>query len=260
LRPPKKMTEKKIISPSDAIVKAKKFRKENPNGLIVIVGQTASGKTSFSLQLTKKLQNAEIISVDSRQIYKDINISSAKITEEEQQNIPHWGLDLISPEETFSVFDLQQYAFGKIKEILQRKNTPILCGGTMLWIDAITKNYIFNEKGTKSQKKGPQKYPYIKFGMYWNRKKLYERINLRAEKNFQDGLEKETKEILEKYPKISLSAKSSFGYEEIISAQNKEKAKEKNKQRNRNYAKRQNTWWKKDEEIIWIQGCEDVSS
>ena len=122
-----------------------KFVQENKNGVLEILGPTASGKTNFAIEVANLLSSAEIISVDSRQIFTDMNISSAKIKQEDMQGIPHHGLDLISPAEVFSVFDFQQYAFQKIKEIFSRNAYTILVGGTMLWLDAISENYIFKK-------------------------------------------------------------------------------------------------------------------
>ena len=111
--------------------------------LISVLGPTASGKTSFSIQLAKYVEaefskTCEIICVDSRQVYRDISITSTKITPEEMQGIVHHGLDLVNPDEEYSVYNFQQYCFRLIPKILERGNVPILCGGTMLWLDAVT--------------------------------------------------------------------------------------------------------------------------
>ncbi len=114
------------------------------NKVIVILGPTAIGKSSLAVKIAKKY-NGEIISADSRQIYKYLNIGTGKITEKEMQNIPHYGIDIVEPKKVFSVIAYQKYAFKKIKEILEKGKTPIICGGTGFYIDAITKNFVLPE-------------------------------------------------------------------------------------------------------------------
>lgn len=246
-----------LYSKSEIFEVIKKFLKENKDSVLEILGPTASGKTGFAIEIAQKFGPAEIISVDSRQIYKDINIASAKATAEEMRGVPHWGLDLISPADKYSVAEFQQYAFEKIKEIQARKALPILCGGTMLWLDAISENYLFSgEQGEKSTKKGKPRFPVLKVGIHWEREKLYERINKRSEIMFQNGLIEETREILKKH-EMGYQALTSFGYLELqkfIEGEiSKNRALELNKQRNRNYAKRQLTWWRGREDVHWIK-------
>ena len=109
--------------------------------VIVILGPTAIGKSSLAVKIAK-LYNGEVISADSRQVYKYLDIGTGKITQKEMNNIPHHGLDLISPKQTSSVVLYQKYALKKIKDILKRGKTPIICGGTGFYIDAITQNFI----------------------------------------------------------------------------------------------------------------------
>ncbi len=127
-----------FFSKTEIFKKIDAFLKKNPNGVIEILGPTASGKTGFSIEVAKMLGGAEIISVDSRQVYRGIDISSAKILKEEMQGVPHHGLELINPDEVFSVYDFQQYAFHTIEAIQNKGNVPILCGGTMLCLDAVS--------------------------------------------------------------------------------------------------------------------------
>ena len=110
--------------------------------LVVIVGPTASGKTSLSIELAKRF-NGEIICADSRTIYKDMNIGTAKPTVEERENIPHWGLDLVEPGSYFTVADFKKYADQKIKEIRSRNRVPFLVGGSGLYVDAVLFDYTF---------------------------------------------------------------------------------------------------------------------
>lgn len=104
--------------------------------VIVICGPTASGKTSLSIELAKQIQG-EIVSCDSMQIYKEMDIGTAKPTEEEKQGIPHYLLDFVSPEDRYSVADYKKDAKKAIKEIIQKGKIPIVVGGTGLYIDSL---------------------------------------------------------------------------------------------------------------------------
>lgn len=110
--------------------------------LVVITGPTASGKTSLAIRLAKQY-NGEIICADSRTIYRDMDIGTAKPTMAEREVVPHWGLDLVSPGETFSAAQFKEYALQKISEIRSRGRLPFLVGGTGLYIDAVIFNFQF---------------------------------------------------------------------------------------------------------------------
>ncbi|MCF7918021.1 tRNA (adenosine(37)-N6)-dimethylallyltransferase MiaA [Candidatus Gracilibacteria bacterium] len=227
-------------------------------GVLEILGPTGSGKTGFSLDVAEMFAPAEILCVDSRQVYRDMDISSAKIDITQMRGIPHWGLDLVSPEQDFSVYDFQKYAFEALDDILARGHLPVLCGGTMLWLDSVSENYIFDEDAqVKSSQKGTPRYDVLKIGIHWDREILYKRINERAKKQFENGLVEETKNILKKY-KITRSALTSFGYKEIKQYLDGEisldEALATNQKRNRNYAKRQLTWWRGREDVLWVDG------
>ncbi|MEA3399526.1 MAG: tRNA (adenosine(37)-N6)-dimethylallyltransferase MiaA [Patescibacteria group bacterium] len=114
------------------------------NKIIVILGQTSTGKSDFAVKLAKKI-DGEIISADSRQVYKGLDLGTGKITEEEMQDIPHYLLDIISPKKVFSVSDYKKLAEEKIEDILERKKIPIICGGTGFYIDSITEGIIYPE-------------------------------------------------------------------------------------------------------------------
>lgn len=110
--------------------------------LVVIVGPTASGKTSLAINLAKKYKG-EIICADSRTIYKGMDIGTAKPTQAEQATAPHWGLDLAEPGERFTAYDFKVYADAKIEEIRGRGHVPFLVGGTGLYVDAVVLDYEF---------------------------------------------------------------------------------------------------------------------
>lgn len=104
--------------------------------VIVICGPTASGKTALSIELAKKI-NGEIVSADSMQIYKEMNIGTAKPTKEEMQGIKHYMIDIISPDRRYSVADYQKQAKMAIREIIAKGKVPIVVGGTGLYVDSL---------------------------------------------------------------------------------------------------------------------------
>lgn len=116
--------------------------------IIVIAGPTAVGKTKLSIELAKRL-NGEVINSDSTQIYKEMNIGTAKVTEEEKEGIPHHLFDIKSIDEDYTVYDYQKDARSMIDDILKRGKTPILAGGTGLYIKAALYNYEFKDENTK---------------------------------------------------------------------------------------------------------------
>lgn len=119
--------------------------------LIVIVGPTASGKTSLAIELAEQFEG-EIICADSRTIYKDMDIGTAKATKEEQARVPHWGLDLVEPGEYFSAAEFKGYALQKINEIRARGHVPFIVGGTGLYIDAVVFDYQFGQVADPEQR------------------------------------------------------------------------------------------------------------
>jgi len=108
----------------------------NKPKIIVVCGPTATGKTSYAIKLAKE-KNGEVISADSRQVYKGINLLSGKVTKKEMNSIPHYLLDVSSPKKQFSVADFQKLGKEKIEEIISRGKIPIICGGTGLYIDVL---------------------------------------------------------------------------------------------------------------------------
>ena len=104
--------------------------------VIVICGPTASGKTALSIELAKKI-NGEIVSCDSMQIYKEMDIGTAKPTKEEMQGVKHYMIDIVSPDERFSVAEYKKQALEAIREIIKRNKVPIIVGGTGLYVDSL---------------------------------------------------------------------------------------------------------------------------
>ncbi len=120
------------------------MKQTTDNKVIVILGPTASGKSGTAIKLAKKF-NGEIISADSRQIYRDMDIGSGKITKAEQKLAPHYLLDIVSPRTDYSVAKFKKQAEKIIADILKRNKLPIICGGTGFWIQAIVDNINFPE-------------------------------------------------------------------------------------------------------------------
>lgn len=142
--------------------------------VIVICGPTASGKTLLSIELAKKI-NGEIVSCDSMQIYKEMNIGTAKPTEQEKKGIKHYMIDIVSPNERYSVADYKRDAKMAIKEILKKEKVPIVVGGTGLYIDSLIYEI---------------EYPNIEFNEEYRKQ-----LELRADKEGLDKIYNEAKKI-----------------------------------------------------------------
>ncbi len=135
------------------------------NKIYVVAGPTGVGKTALSIKLAKLL-DGEIINGDAFQVYKELNIGTAKITKEEQGNIPHHLFDIKSFNECFSVAEHQKLAREKISEIFSRNKTPIIVGGSGYYLKAILYNYDFSEEDTQHD-----------FSKYTN-EELYEKLKI----------------------------------------------------------------------------------
>lgn len=284
--------------------------------VIVICGPTASGKTSLSISLAKKI-NGEIVSCDSMQIYKEMDIGSAKPTVEEMQEIKHYLVDFVSPEKRYSVSEYKEDASKAIEEIINKGKTPIIVDGTGLYLNSLIYNIQYNEmevdlnyrrelekeaeeyglevlynraKGidpeamekvsandkkritrvleiynatgrnkTELEKKSRKEVPYnyLIFGINMERSILYDRINKRVDIMLEQGLIEEVKNLINKYSNMP-TAMQGLGYKEVKEFLDgnisKEEMIEKIKMETRRYAKRQITWFKRIENIIWLDG------
>ena len=166
--------------------------------VIVIVGPTASGKTALSIELAKKI-NGEIVSCDSMQIYKDMNIGSAKPTQEEMEGIKHYLIDVARPDERFSVAEYKRQAEKAIEEILEKGKVPIVIGGTGLYADSLIygieyQEIEFDEKYRKALEKQTQTEDGLK--MLYNQAK---KIDEEAIKKISENDKKRIIRILEIY-------------------------------------------------------------
>ena len=113
--------------------------------LVVIVGPTASGKTSLAIKIAQQYQG-EIICADSRTVYRELNIGTAKPTNREKGSVVHWGIDIVEPDVNYTAADFKKYATNCIRGIRKRGNLPILVGGTGLYVDSVIFDYKFGRK------------------------------------------------------------------------------------------------------------------
>ena len=219
---------------------------------LIILGPTGSGKTGISIDLAKKL-NGEIISADSRAIYKGMDIGTAKPSKEEQQGIPHYGLDLVEPGERFTVADWKEYAEAKIEDIKSRGKLPIIVGGTGLYIDALIFDYHFEQKNC-SDRTGI-KGDYNLIGIRWETEELRKRLRKRIDQMFSPELYKEVKKLVQTYGWGSQAMKSDiyeYAYKYLTNELSLKEAKEKCFYEDWHLAKRQMAWFKRNPEIVWL--------
>ena len=237
---------------------------EHYNGpVVVIVGPTGSGKTAVAIEIAKEV-GGEIISADSRAIYKYMDIGTAKPSLEEQQGVPHWGIDLVEPGERFTVADFKEYAEEKISEIRSRGHVPIVAGGTGLYVDALVYDYHFHgptgekigdyeQKSCSDRKEMSSRY--VVFGIKWRPEDLRKRLTLRANKLFTQKLYDETEFLVKKYGWGSQAMKSNiyqFAWRYMQGELSLEEAIEQNIYDDWHLAKRQLTWFKRNAEIAWL--------
>ena len=234
--------------------------------VIVIVGPTGSGKTGVSIEIAKEI-GGEIISADSRAIYKHMDIGTAKPLPDEMQGVPHFGIDLVDPGERFTVSDWKEYAETKIEEIRERGHVPIVVGGTGLYIDALIYDYKFRGKtGERADKNASSEQKscsdrqkmvsgYAIFGIKWDSEKLRERLVERVNKLFVQELYDETRFLVSKYGWGSQAMKSDiyqFAWGYMEGEYSLDEAKRLCALDDYHLAKRQMTWFKRNKEIAWL--------
>ena len=281
--------------------------------VIVIVGPTCSGKTSLGVYLAEKL-NSEVISADSRQIYKYLDIGTAKPGKVLLKKIKHHFIDILEPDENYNVSRFENEALAKIKRQISNNKVPVVVGGSGLYIKALVdgifdavdtdedfrkdllekkklfgNDYVYNElKKVDAESAGrmlPQNWKrvmralevfhltgkpigeyhleykreadlkFVQFGLRWDREVLYKNIEKRVDEMIEQGLVEETKALVERYDS-KLNSLNTVGYKEIISYLNIEitldRAVELIKRNTRRFAKRQLTWFRADDRIIWL--------
>lgn len=275
--------------------------------LIVIVGPNASGKTFLSIKLAKKF-NGEIISADSRQVYKGMDIGTGKATKQEQREIKHYLLDVASPKKEFNVSHFKKQATKEISNIIKKGKVPFLVGGTGFWIQAVVDdidfphvkpNKLLREKlGKKTTKqlfqmlkkidsrraktidphnpyrliraieiiqatkksipKLKKRSPFnvLMLGITHPRKKLYQRIDKRLKKRFQQGMIAEVESLRKKG--VSSKRLHAIGLEYrylnlyLQKKLTRQETEEQLKNAIHHYAKRQMSWFGRDKRIHWI--------
>ena len=241
------------------------FRKSiSPNtATIIILGPTGSGKTGVSIEIAKSI-GGEIVSADSRAIYKGMDIGTAKPTTEEMDGVPHYGIDLVEPGERFTVADWKQYAEAKIADIKARGKVPIVTGGTGLYIDALIYDYHF--KGPTGAKIGDfeqkscsdrteVKGNFLIIGIKWPTEVLRERLKKRIDIMFSPELYAETEKLVQTYGWGSQAMKSDiyeYAYKYLEGELTLDEAKEQCFYEDWHLAKRQMTWFKRNKQIIWL--------
>jgi tRNA dimethylallyltransferase len=279
--------------------------------LIVIVGPTAVGKTALSIQIAKKYKTS-ILSADSRQIYKELSIGTAKASKEEQDGVPHYFVDKLSIEEPFNAGMFEREGLELLEALYKTTDVVVLCGGTGLYVKALLEgmdelpetdlelranlNQEFEQRGLEAMQQELKKidietyknidlqnplrvfraievyrqvgtplsalrtgekkqrpFKVIKVGLTMDRDALYERIDARMDLMLEQGLEAEAKQYI---PYKHLNALQTVGYSEVYGFLDNNYDREEMirllKRNSRRYAKRQLTWFTKDEEIKWF--------
>jgi len=240
-----------------------KYSKNGRYQAVVIVGPTASGKTSAGVELAK-LIGGEVISADSRAIYRGMDIGTAKPSMEEREGIPHWGIDLVDPDERFSAADFKEYVESRIAEIQDRGKWPIVVGGTGLYVDAVVFNYQFNTevKKTCSDRDSVNK-SFLQLGIEVDRPILRKRIEKRADIMFGNKLYDETKRLVEAGYSWDLQSMRSniyqFAWRYLQGEISLEEAKEQLVRDDMGLAKRQMTWFRRSDQTIWVPREEIVN-
>ena len=274
---------------------------ENKTNIIAVVGPTASGKSALAVEVAK-LFGGEILSCDSMQVYRGMDIGTAKVTEEEKQGVPHHLIDIADPTENFSCADYAKDAKKVIGEVSSRGKIPVFCGGTGLYLESAVRIDSFSaapadpelRKNLESRDPGElyrllsETDPEAAMKTHANNVKrvvraleiymltivpsfsarvlkifldfndrsiLYDRIDRRAEEMFGKGLVEEVRG-LDSEAFRSSTASDGIGYKEVLMYLDGkitlEEAVEAVKKASRNYAKRQLTWFRRNENIKWL--------
>lgn len=285
--------------------------------LIIVGGPTASGKSDTALSLAGMI-NGSVISADSMQAYRKMDIVTAKVSEKEMAGIKHYGIDILDPTSEYSVSDFKEMACKAIDEIYANLKVPVITGGTGFYIQAVLYDIDFNKdagaddsiraelneyyenngktalhdmlKGVdpksaeaihennvkrviraieyfrmtgnkisdhnKAERAKESPYDYLYFALTWPREILYERIDKRVDIMMDNGLLKETEELYKIKDTLSKTAREAIGYREMFEyydgTVSLEEAVSNIKLNSRHYAKRQETWLRREKNVIFI--------
>lgn len=240
--------------------------------LLAIVGLTASGKTALGIRLAKKL-NGEVICADSRTVYKHMDIGTAKPTLEEMQGIRHHLLDLVEPDQPFTVADFKHLAFKAVDDIRSRGKLPILVGGSGLYIDVVLFDYDFagasGERDTQNPRHRASGSAHsrsklmegaVVIGLQPNRDELRQKLERRVDQMVENGFVEEVKSLLTRYSGVkALSAPGYRAFVEYIGGEiSLAEAKEIFVLRDYQLARRQMTWFRRNTDINWFTSAEEA--
>ena len=243
--------------------------------LVVIVGPTASGKTATAIEIATRV-GGEIICADSRTIYKEMNIGTAKPSVEERAGVPHYLLDVVAPNERYTVAQFKQAANEHIDAIRARGKLPILVGGTGLYIDSVLFDYQFAGKHMERDEVNPRhrkasgqpdrenmRADAIVVGIRVSKEDLDPRITSRIDRMLEAGLVREVTALAETYgwdaPGLQAPAYKAF-HPYVDGSIDVEAAKAAFKQNDMQLAKRQRTWFKRNESIQWFDDPSELVS
>ena len=256
--------------------------------VICVVGPTACGKTTLGVLLAKKY-GGEVVSADSMQIYRGMTIGTAAPTEAEMQGVPHHMIAVADPAEQWSAAEYVQRATPVVDDILARGRLPVIVGGTGLWMDALLRGHGFakgsaggavrRELETRFEQEGiepllaelrqvdpdnaatqtmPDRYSAVKIGLrFADREDMKALIDRRVDKMAAEGLLTEVRALLDRGLPKNATAMQAIGYKEFLGVLDgtltEPEALELVKLRSRQYAKRQLTWLRRDQDIHWIE-------
>ena len=278
------------------------------NKLVVILGTNASGKSGLGIELALKF-GAEIVSADSRQVFKGLDLGSGKVTKEEMKGVPHFLLDVAAPGDFFSLMDYQKLAYEAIDDIVSRGKTPFLVGGTGLYVNAVVDGYnltdapvdeelrkkveamslnelqdLITEKcsiggipenldmsnkrrleraaekllmGKPLNLESVKRYDTLCLGVTWERQKLYKRIEERLDRRLEQGMIEEVENLMKQGVSDDFLYKLGLEYRYIMMYlrglfDSKEAFHEKLFMEIRHLAKEQMTWFRKRQDITWL--------
>lgn len=278
------------------------------NKLVVILGTNASGKSGLGIELALKF-GAEIVSADSRQVFKGLDLGSGKVTKEEMKGVPHFLLDVAAPGDFFSLMDYQKLAYEAIDDIVSRGKTPFLVGGTGLYVNAVVDGYnltdapvdeeqrkkveamslnelqdLITEKcsiggipenldmsnkrrleraaekllmGKPLNLESVKRYDTLCLGVTWERQKLYKRIEERLDRRLEQGMIEEVENLMKQGVSDDFLYKLGLEYRYIMMYlrgrfDSKEAFREKLFMEIRHLAKEQMTWFRKRQDITWL--------